>query len=154
MKIGYVSFRIAGNDGVSLEAERWKKILTRMGHKVVFIAGELDGTGVVIPELHFTDPEAYLVHEEVVNNSAGFKKVERKIYELAGKIEGKLRHEFRRIKPDVLIVANVLSLPIHLPFAVALTWVVNDLRILTIGRHHDFWWERKRYLRSSYFEFF
>lgn len=154
MKIGYVSFRIAGNDGVSLEAERWKKILVKMGHKVVFIAGELDGSGVVIPELHFTDPEAYLVHEDVVNNSANFKKVERKIYELAGKIEGRLRREFRRIKPDVLIVANVFSLPIHFPFAVALERVVNDLKIPTVGRHHDFWWERKRYLRSSYFEFF
>lgn len=154
MKIGYVSFRIAGNDGVSLEAERWKKILTKMGHKVVFIAGELDGSGVVIPELHFTDPEAYLVHEDVVNNSVGFKKVERKIYELAGKIEGRLRHEFRQIKPDVLIVANVFSLPIHFPFAVALERVVNDLKIPIIGRYHDFWWERRRYSRSSYFEFF
>lgn len=154
MKIGYISFRIAGNDGVSLEAERWKRILTKMGHKVVFIAGELDGSGVVIPELHFTNPEAYLVHEEVVNNNLPFKKVEKDIYELAGKIEGLLRRELRRIKPDVLIVANVFSLPIHFPFAVALERVVNDLKIPTIGRHHDFWWERKRYLRSSYFDFF
>ncbi|MFZ3031388.1 MAG: glycosyltransferase family 4 protein [Microgenomates group bacterium] len=145
---------MAGNDGVSLEAERWKKILTRMGHKVVFIAGELDGSGIVIPEMHFTYPEAYWVHEEIVDNHVAYKKVEREVYSLAGKIEGSLRVELNRIKPDVLVVANVFSLPIHFPLAVALERVITDLKIPTVARHHDFWWERKRYLKSSCFAFF
>ncbi|MBI2465434.1 glycosyltransferase family 4 protein [Candidatus Shapirobacteria bacterium] len=154
MKIGYLSFRIAGNDGVSLEAVRWRKILKKMGHKVVFVAGELDRRGILIPELHFTSPNVNEVHREVVDNHISYRKIEKRIYELAGRIEGVLREEFINNKFDALIVANVFSLPIHFPLAVALSRVIDDLKIPTIAKHHDFWWERKRYLRSSCFEFF
>lgn len=154
MKIGFVSFRIAGTDGVSLEAEGWKAILTRMGHEVTFIAGELDQPGILVPSMHFTHPEVYRVHQMVVENNINYRKVEKDIFALAGGIEGELRQVFRRYKFDRLIVANVFSLPIHFPLAVALERVIMEFEIPTVARNHDFWWERQRYLKSHCFEFF
>lgn len=154
MRIGFLSFRIAGNDGVSLEAVRWKKVLERMRHKVTFIAGELDQQGVLLPNLHFTTPQIHRIHDAIINENIPYKKVEKQIFSLAGTIEGELRDVFRRYHCDHLIVANVFSLPMHFPFTVALERVITELKIPTVSRNHDFWWERKRYAKSSYFDFF
>lgn len=154
MRIGFLSFRIAGNDGVSLEAVRWRTVLERLGHKVTFIAGELDQHGILIPDLHFTNPQIYRIHDAIVNENLPYKQVENDIFSWAGRIEGQLRSAFRRYSSDHLIIANVFSLPIHFPLTVALERVVTELGIPTVARHHDFWWERSRYAKSSYFDFF
>ena len=155
MNIVFLSFRIAGLDGVSLEAVHWKEILERMGHKVTFLAGELDRSGVLLPELHFKWPYVYQIHERVVYGDEKYEDVERGIFTLAGKIEGKLREVLRHNgKVDLLIVANIFSLPMHFPLTVALSRIVGEYSIPTIARHHDFWWERQKYLESSLFKFF
>lgn len=154
MRIWFVSTRIAGNDGVSLEAVRWRTILTRMGHKVTFVAGELDRAGILIPELHFSNQKVVELHDKVVYGKNNFKKVEAEVFEMAGKIEGKLREAFNGHRPDMLIIANCLSLPMHFPLAVALTRIIDEYKIPTIARHHDFWWERSRFMKSTCFPFF
>jgi glycosyltransferase involved in cell wall biosynthesis len=155
MKIWFLSTRIAGNDGVSLEAERWRKILTKMGHKVTFVAGELDKAGILIPELHFTWPDIVELHDSVVYGKTNYLQIEERIFDVAGTIEGKLRHALNSGKrPDMIIVANVFSLPMHFPLAVALSRVISEHNIPTVARHHDFWWERKRFLKSTMFPFF
>lgn len=154
MRIWFISTRIAGNDGVSLEAVRWRTILTRMGHKVTFVAGELDRAGILIPELHFSNQKVVELHDKVVYGKNNFKKVEAEVFEMAGKIEGKLREAFNGHRPDMLIIANCLSLPMHFPLAVALTRIIDEYKISTIARHHDFWWERSRFMKSTCFPFF
>ena len=155
MKIVILATRISGLDGVSLEAEHWGEVLQGMGHKVKLVAGALDREGVIIPELHFNHPEVVKIHDRVVYGKENYKKVEAETFALAGKIEGKLRQAFYNYsRADLLIVPNALSLPMHFPLAVALSRVIEELNIPTIARHHDFWWERKRFLHSSMFEFF
>jgi len=61
MNIGFISNRLAGTDGVSLEIEKWSRVLKRMGHAIFFCGEELDGYsagGVLIPESHFQDEKA------------------------------------------------------------------------------------------------
>ena len=154
MKIAFISFRIAGTDGVSLEAERWREILKSMGHRVTFIAGELDRPGILIPELHFNHPKVHRVHEEIVTNGNSCEKLEDKIFEMAGQVEGKLRRIIRKEKFDRLIVANVFSLPIHFSLAIAIDRLITEYKIPTVSRNHDFWWERERYKKSRCFELF
>ena len=138
MKIWFVSTRIAGNDGVSLEAVRWHTILSRMGHKVTFVAGELDRAGILIPELHFSNQKVVELYDKVVYTKNHFKKVEAEVFGLAGRLEGKLREAFNGHRPDMIITANCLSLPMHFPLAVALTRIIEEFKIPTIARHHDF----------------
>jgi glycosyltransferase involved in cell wall biosynthesis len=122
MKIGYVSFRLAGYDGVSLEAERWKQVLSGMGHTVVDIAGELAGEGELIPELHFRQGDA---------GAAGPEAVEEKF----GRV-------LDRLRPQAVIVANMWSLPLNLPAATGVEAAIRKRGIHTVARNHDFWWER------------
>ena len=71
MRIGHISFRLAGSDGVSLESAKLTQILARMGHSSYYFAGELDPLStanslieaniedaILVPEAHFTHPEA------------------------------------------------------------------------------------------------
>src|SRR3990172_412262 len=155
MNIIILGYRVSGLDGVSLETVHWKEILTRMGHKVTLVAGELDREGVLIPELHFKWPKVAGIHDRVVYGHESYEKVEKAIFEVAGNIEGKLRKLLRNDKQcDLLIVPNVFSIPMHFPLAVALKRVIEEFSINTIARHHDFWWERERYNKSQLFGFF
>lgn len=155
MRVSFIATRIAGTDGVSLEAERWRDILTKMGHKVTFIAGQLDRKGILIPELHFQTPNVVKIYDKVVYSKNSFSKVEAEVFAVAGKIEGLLREVMNNGgKPDLLIIPNVLSLPMNFPLAVAVSRLIEEFKIPTIARHHDFWWERQRFLRSSLFPFF
>jgi len=43
MRIGFISTRLSGSDGVSLEVAKWMRVLRRMGHVCFFCAGELGG---------------------------------------------------------------------------------------------------------------
>lgn len=155
MDVVILGYRVTGLDGVSLESVHWSNILTKMGYKVRLVAGELDREGILIPELHFKWPGVAEIHDEVVYGNEDYKKIERGIFALAGRIEGKLRELFRNgQKVDLLIVPNVFSLPMHFPLAVALERTIQEFSIPTIARHHDFWWERARYLKSHMFHFF
>jgi len=52
MRIGFISTRLNGTDGVSLEVEKWATVLKRMGHEIYYCAGELGGYaagGTLIP---------------------------------------------------------------------------------------------------------
>ena len=59
----------------------------------------------------------------------------------------------RKFNIDLLIVENALSIPMNIPLGVALTEVISEMRIPTIAHHHDFWWERTRYLINSCWDF-
>lgn len=91
MRIAFVATRASGLDGVSLEIDNWQKILTRLGHNVFVVAGELDRAGILIPELHFQSPKVAKIYNWVIESKKKFEDVEVPVFELAGRIEGLLR---------------------------------------------------------------
>jgi mannosylglucosylglycerate synthase len=61
MRALYVSTRLAGTDGVSLENAKLLQVLEEAGFSPHMCAGELDADGppgTLLPELHFRDPVA------------------------------------------------------------------------------------------------
>ncbi len=52
LRIGFISTRLEGTDGVSLETEKWAIILERAGHNVfilpVFVTGRLKSAGLFL----------------------------------------------------------------------------------------------------------
>ncbi len=66
MRIGFIATRLHGTDGVTLEVEKWAKILSGLGHEIYYCAGELGGyakDGVLIPELHFSDQTVFALSQ-------------------------------------------------------------------------------------------
>jgi hypothetical protein len=64
--IDFISTRIAGTDGVSLETEKWAEVLEEMGYVCFYFAGELDTPkerSMLSPKAHFRDPKGFNVIE-------------------------------------------------------------------------------------------
>ncbi len=154
MNIGFISTRLNGTDGVSLEVEKWATVLRRMGHHLYYCAGELGGYasgGTLIPQLHFDHQSVVLLSQRAFGESseADGDKLRDEIYAQADEIRPPLRHFIRSNQLDLIIVQNALTIPMNLPLGVCLTGLIAELGINTIGHHHDFFWERQRYQTNA-----
>jgi glycosyltransferase involved in cell wall biosynthesis len=154
MRIGVISTRLNGTDGVSLEVEKWVRVLQRMGHELFYCAGELGGYaagGTLIPQLHFKHQSIVALTERAFGNGQPGKDVKLidEIYQTADEIRGPLRSFIRSHRLDLIIVQNALTIPMNLPLGVALTGLIAELGINTIAHHHDFFWERQRYQTNN-----
>ena len=150
MRIGFISTRLNGTDGVSLEVEKWTKVLRQMGHEIYFCAGELGGyasQGILIPKLHFADQTIHALSERAFGEHAdqNGSELADSIYAHADELRAPLRSYIRSNSLDMIIVQNALTIPMNLPLGVCLTGLIAELGIRTIAHHHDFFWERQRY---------
>jgi len=150
VNIGFVSTRLAGTDGVSLETGKLNDILTQAGHKTFYCAGELDPDGPpgsLIPELHFEYPEVRALHD------AAFRGVS--LPNLRQRIDTLARQQVRSLLRfvddcaiDLLIPQNVLAIPMNVSLGLALAELIKATGIPTLAHHHDFAWERERFRDS------
>jgi glycosyltransferase involved in cell wall biosynthesis len=154
MRIGFISTRLNGTDGVSLEVEKWAKVLRRMGHDLFYCAGELGGYasgGTLIPQLHFQHQSIVRLSRHAFDErvESDGDKVRDEIYVQADEFRPPLRHFIRSNHLDLIVVQNALTIPMNLPLGVCLTGLIAELGIDTVGHHHDFFWERQRYQTNA-----
>lgn len=147
-RIGFVSTRFSGTDGVSLETEKWVATLQGIGHECFYFAGESDRPEEVthlVPEAHFQFPEILSITAELFDDYVRSSKTTEKIHKLKSMLKKELHAFVKRFDIDLLIVENALALPMNIPLGLALTELIAETRIPTIAHHHDFTWERSRY---------
>ncbi len=154
MRIGFISTRLNGTDGVSLEVEKWVAVLRRMGHECYFCAGELGGYaagGTLIPKLHFKHQSIITLSQRAFgpDKEADPEQLVENIYAVADEIRPPLRTFIRKNHLDVIVVENALAIPMNLPLGVCLTGLIAELGIPTIAHDHDFYWERERYQANA-----
>ncbi len=148
MKIGFISTRLAGTDGVSLETRKWAQVARQLGHEVYYCAGQLDDDApnpTRIPELHFRNSEAEAISEMVFGRLDPPTGLMRRLEDMSEHLVEHLRVWLAESGIDVMIVQNALAIPMHVPLGLALARVIEETRIPTIGHHHDFFWERQRF---------
>ena len=136
MRIGFISTRLNGTDGVSLEVEKWSRVFQRMGHDNFYCAGELGGyasEGTLIPKLNFTHQSIIRISQRAFGESRaedGDALID-EIYEIADEIRAPLRSFIRAKKLDLIVVQNALTIPMNLPLGVSLTGLIAELGIAT-----------------------
>ncbi|MCF7854137.1 MAG: glycosyltransferase family 1 protein, partial [Candidatus Pacebacteria bacterium] len=67
-RIGFISTRFAGTDGVSLESAKWAQVLWDYRHISFWYAGRLDrdpGISLCIPEAFFGHPENEWINRQI-----------------------------------------------------------------------------------------
>ena len=150
--IGFVSTRFAGTDGVTLEASKWAQVFKNAGHHHFWFAGLLDRN----PDRCFLVPEAFFQHEKNIwidQQIFGKKRrdpaVTDAIYELKTYLKKQLKEFIRTFNIDLLVAQNVLTIPMHIPLGMALTELIAETGIPTIAHHHDFFWERTRFMVNA-----
>jgi mannosylglucosylglycerate synthase len=151
-RIGIISTRLAGTDGVSLETAKWVKVLISLGHDCFFFTGESewpDEYTFILPEAHFLHPQIRELNIDLFNDFYRADDTSNRVSDLKVYIKANLHKFIEKFKPDLLIAENVLSLPMNVPLGLALTELIVEEDIPTIAHHHDFYWERDRYALSG-----
>lgn len=144
--------RIAGTDGVSLETRKWAEVLRRLGVECAYIAGEVDGDlgpSVRIPEAHFEHPRIRAIAGQAFDAEVRTRELTDEIFSLARELRERIGEAIERLGADWMIVENALTIPMNLPLGVALVQLVQESGIPTIAHHHDFYWERKRFIVNA-----
>ncbi|MHC4884083.1 MAG: glycosyltransferase family 1 protein [Planctomycetota bacterium] len=147
-RIGFVSTRFAGTDGVSLESAKWAQVFWDDRHVSFWYAGKLDRASEVswcIPEAHFAHPENEWINQRIWGRRTRSRHVSRRIRDLADYLKDTLYNYTDYHKIDILILENALTIPMHVPLGVAITEFCAETRIPAIAHHHDFYWERIRF---------
>jgi glycosyltransferase involved in cell wall biosynthesis len=150
--VGFVSTRLAGTDGVSLEADKWCNTLGNHGLECFYFAGECDPPAArtfVVPEAHFTHPEILELTSELFGAPKRSPEITGRVDRLKKHLKTQLEAFVRRFEIDLLLVENALSLPVNIPLGLALTETIAETGLPTIAHHHDFTWERKRFAISA-----
>ena len=173
-RIGFISTRFSGTDGVSLETEKWAAVLERLGCTCFYFSGTSDRPAQcsrVVPEaffghpaiaaignaafdnewgadelLEYANPEIHSIHTPAFYHQIRPPRLTRRIHELAAYLKEHLYAFARDYQFELLIVENALTIPMNIPLGVALTEFIAETGFPTIAHHHDFYWERQRFL--------
>ncbi len=151
-RIGFISTRLAGTDGVSLETKKWVAVLKDMGHECFFFAGESDWPeerSFVVAEAHFEHPEILDLNVDLFDDYKRDPETSQRIRDLQVFLKNQLHKFLQRFEPNLLIIENALALPMNVPLGLALTELIAETGLPTIAHHHDFSWERRRYSKSA-----
>ena len=155
-RIGFISFRLAGTDGVSLETAKWAAVIEQLGLECFYMAGELDTPeerSFLEEKLHFQDPVIKEIYAESFSQTARPDALTSKIHEYRHYLKAKIYEFIRKFEIDMLIPQNALTIPLNIPLGLALTEVIAETGMPVIAHHHDFFWERKRFLRNCVWDY-
>jgi len=150
--IGFISTRFAGTDGVSLETAKWAKILESQGHKNFYFAGlcdRPDEVSRVYPEAFYRHPDILERHKNFFGQTSRSKEDTQWIHEKREALRLEIHKFIEEFSIDLLIPQNCLAIPVNIPLGLALSEVIAETAMPTIAHHHDFIWERKRFLLNA-----
>ncbi len=154
--VGFVSTRLTGTDGVSLETEKWADVFTRRGFTCFYFAGELDRPpqrSFLSPEAHFRHPAIYEIHQSVFGVYDRGRYITDKIQALKEKLKNDLYRFISNFEIELLVIENALAIPMNIPLGLAITELLCENRLPVIAHHHDFFWERQRFLINAVWDY-
>jgi len=151
-RIGFISTRFCGTDGVTLEAKKWGQILTQQHHQCYWMAGLTDTPPEqthTAPLAYFRHPEIDALHQKVFGVTVRSRAVTKELHTIKEQLKDELYRFIDKFQPEVLIPQNILAIPVHVPLGLAMTEVIAETGLPTIAHHHDFAWERDRFALNA-----
>lgn len=148
MIVGFVGTRFAGTDGVSLEVEKWVRVLRRNNIESVYFSGLSDRPperSDTVPQAFFEHPEIKAVQEQCFGTFRRGRSLSGEIRRLVEVLKDELYRFLDHRAPDLLVPQNALAIPMNIPLGLAVTEVIAETAIPVIAHHHDFAWERDRF---------
>jgi len=156
MRALYLSTRLAGTDGVSLETAKVAAVLEDLGFETVYCAGELDADGPpgeLIPAMHFDHHPAADLGRRAFGGDRPDPALEDDIHRQAAELRAELDRVVDRVRPDLLVMQNIWAIPMQLPLAEAAAGLVADRGLPCLSHEHDYYWERSRFTTNRIPEF-
>ena len=154
--IGFVSTRIAGTDGVSLEIAKWADVFEKEGFNCFYFAGELEqppDCSYLVEEAHFKHPDIEHINQNCFGIRTRSRSTTKKIHAIYQKIKDHLYQFVEKFNIDLLVPENALSIPLNIPLGIAITEVISETGMPVIAHHHDFFWERQNLMTNAVWEY-
>ncbi len=151
-RVGFVSTRFHGTDGVTLEAAKWAAILQAEGANCFWMAGLLDKPEAVshlVPIAFFNHPSIVDVQGYLFGRTTRPREITGRIHDIKEELKSSIYQFIERFDLELLIPQNILAIPMHVPLGVAVTEVLAETGVPAIAHHHDFTWERERFTVTS-----
>ena len=140
MNIGIILPEIGGFSSVSLEFNKWHRVMPDLGHKIFIITGKsrsffnnVTVMSDIFPENDFNMNFSSKLLELTDEDTADINDFE----QLAYRIEAIIHNWVDTNQLDLLIVENYFSIPINLPVSYALYILFQKVSIKKIVKHHD-----------------
>jgi len=147
-RIGFVSTRFKGTDGVSLETAKWRQVLEKMGYDCYFFSGLSDwdpAKSMVVEEAFFGHPRILDIQDRCFGITSRGEKLSGEIQAIRFRLKRALYDFTEQFGINLLIPENALTIPMNIPLGLALTEFIAERGMPTIAHHHDFTWERQRF---------
>ena len=77
------------------------------------------------------------------------REISNRIHEMKEKLKTGIYEFIERFELELLIPQNILAIPMNVPLGLAMTEVMAETGIPSIAHHHDFAWERERFIVTS-----
>ena len=151
-RIGFVSTRFKGTDGVSMETVKWRTVLERMGYECFFYSGLSDwdpSHSMVVEEAFFGHPLIAEIQRRSFGRTVRVPALTGDIQSVRLRLKKSLYDFVETFKIDLLIVENAVTIPMNIPLGLAITEFIAETEMPTIAHHHDFVWERQRFSVSA-----
>jgi len=135
-KVGFISTRIAGTDGVSLEIAKWADVFERMGYSCFYIAGEIDRPSeksFIIEEASFKHPAIQDITHRVFGREDRLLETTQSIHESTWRLKRKLYEMQVALGLDLIVAENALTIPMNIPLGVALVEFLMENKIPCIA---------------------
>lgn len=160
--IAIICGKLGDVDGVSLEVDKWIKVLTEMGHNIFTIAGQYAKPLVdvakkqqfLLEKIRFNSKKQkyyesivfpYLLKSPPFLTQAGKKEIVDKLENDGLQVANTVFEYIQENDIDVLIAQNTNAMPMTLLGGMGVYKLVTERRMAAIFHHHDFWWERSRF---------
>lgn len=165
-RLGIVSGKLGDVDGVSLEVDKWIRVLREQGHDVHTIAGRY------AQPVEAIEPERQLTLDRIRFDSDCQRHYERQVFPFLNSTRPPLLNADQRVEVlrdleeqgadvahqlfdlvsqhelDAIIAENTNAMPMTLLGGIAVHLLATEMRVATVFHHHDFWWERSRFSRN------
>ncbi len=151
-RIGFISTRFQGNDGVSLETHKWVTVLQKMGHTCYWFAGKLDTPpqrSYLAEKAFFEHPEIHALQSKFFGVQVRNRETTNEIMRLKEELKDEIYKFIEKFQIEVLVPQNILAIPMNVPLGLAMTEVIMETGLPAIAHHHDFFWERDRFRISA-----
>lgn len=151
-RIGFISTRFSGTDGVSLEAAKWAQVLEEDGHDIFWYAGRInrpEKSSLCIPEAHFEHPEVTWINNQIWGHTKRSRYVTSRIRTMSMYLKETLHQFVKEFDISLIIIENAVTIPMNLPLGVALAEFLLEVDIPAVAHHHDFYWERSRFMVNA-----
>ncbi len=155
-RIGFISTRIAGTDGVSLETKKWAEVLEEHGYETFYLAGQLDtppDRSRTCELFHFLHPEILEIYRGCFGRKRRSRQITDRIHVVKERLKNELYKFVKEFDIDLIIPENAITIPLNIPLGVAITEFIAETEMPTIAHHHDFYWERDRFIINACYDY-